>query len=77
MPMKAVWKPSQIAYHAFYTKQTDGSSVIVNTEFMNNVLNLSSFEEEQIYEISEEWLTLRAADINFVLDIILAETAQA
>ena len=44
---------------------------------MNNVLNLSSFEEEQIYEISEEWLTLRAADINFVLDIILAETAQA
>lgn len=62
-------------YHAFFTKQTDGRLIIADMEFVNNSVAATNgdFDEETTYEISQEWLNLRKADVNFVLEDILVK----
>ncbi len=55
-------------HHAFFTKDTQGSIVTVDRTFINDVMNINNDA------ITEEWMKLRIADENFVLDTI--ETAQ-
>ncbi|MBE6753723.1 MAG: hypothetical protein E7559_05140 [Ruminococcaceae bacterium] len=58
-------------YHSFFTKDTDGKTVIVNPEFMQQVMYINdNAPEEEIISISHEWLRLRTDDMNFALDTI-------
>ena len=63
-------------YHAFFTKQTDGKMIIVNQDFINDAIAVTNgdYDEQKTYELTSQWLTLRAQDMNFVLDEILAKT---
>lgn len=60
-------------YHSFFTKQTDGKTVIVNPQFLNNVLTVQNgqCDDKTSYELSQEWLKTRKSDMNFVLDTVL------
>ncbi|MCM1192807.1 MAG: hypothetical protein NC123_13065 [Butyrivibrio sp.] len=61
-------------YYAFFTKDTAGKTIIVDFEFMQNAVNMqysSDFTEtEKDYDIICEWMSIRTADENFVLDSI-------
>ncbi|MCM1047225.1 MAG: hypothetical protein NC433_02230 [Clostridiales bacterium] len=61
-------------YYAFFTKDTEGNTIIVDFEFMQNVVNMqysSDFTEtEEDFNIICEWMSIRTADENFVLDTI-------
>lgn len=62
------------SYHAFYSKHTDGSVALVNMDFLNNAVNIENgqYDAQTTYNITHEWLDLRAADMNFVLAEILS-----
>ncbi|MCM1128132.1 MAG: hypothetical protein NC429_16890 [Lachnospiraceae bacterium] len=59
-------------YYAFFTKDTAGKTIIIDMGFMQtavNTLNSSDFTEND-YNIVCEWMSLRTADENFVLNTI-------
>lgn len=60
-------------YQSFYTKQTDGKTVIVNNGFLNDAIAIENndYDDEKIYELTHKWLKLRTDDMNLVLDTIL------
>ena len=62
------------SYHSFFTEDTDGKTITVNPNFMQEVMyiNEDTTPEEEIFEISSSWLTIRTADIQFVLDTVKA-----
>lgn len=57
-------------YHSFYTSFTDGKGILVNNNFLNEAIAASSgdLSPEREFEVSHEWLDLRTADIEFVID---------
>ena len=58
-------------YHAFFTRDTDGKLITVNRDFINDCMNANNdMTEEKIYEVSKDWIKLRADDVNFVLDTL-------
>ena len=59
-------------YHAFMTKQEDGKTIIANMEFMNNAMKAQNGEldAKNIYDLQQDWMKLRTADMAFVLDYI-------
>ncbi|MCM1258836.1 MAG: hypothetical protein NC307_13410 [Roseburia sp.] len=61
-------------YYAFFTKDTEGKTIIVDTGFMQTAMNMqysSDFTEtEDDFKVTCEWMSLRTADENFVLDTI-------
>ncbi|MCM1127406.1 MAG: hypothetical protein NC429_13160 [Lachnospiraceae bacterium] len=61
-------------YYAFFTKDTEGKTIIVDPEFVQTAAYMqysSDFTEtEDDYHITCEWMSLRTADENFVLDTI-------
>ncbi len=58
-------------HHSFFSNDTSGKTVIVDSEFMNNVMGINdTTSEEKIYEITKSWMKLRTDDENFVLDTI-------
>ena len=59
-------------YHSFFTKDTDGKTIIVNTQFMKDVMYINELgtPEQEIIELSHSWLDIRVADMNFVLDCL-------
>ena len=59
-------------HHSFYTTDTSGKTIIVDTAFMNDVmaLNAENVSEEMAYEYSSKWFKLHAEDINFAIDSI-------
>jgi len=67
------------AYHSFFTKQTDGTRVIANMEFINNAMSAQNgaFDEQKTYEMSQEWLNLRLGDVNLVIEEIMANIEEA
>ncbi|MCM1045098.1 MAG: hypothetical protein NC417_06285 [Candidatus Gastranaerophilales bacterium] len=66
-------------YYAFFTKDTEGKTIIVDFEFMQTAINMqysSDFTEtEDDFNTICEWMSIRTADENFVLDSI--KTAKA
>lgn len=64
-------------YHALFTKDTDGKMILTDAEFMRDIqrINGSGVSEEQIFEVSSEWMKLRLADCDFVVDRV-KEAAQ-
>ncbi len=65
-------------YHSFFTKDTSGKTIIVNPQFMQEVMyiNEMGIPEQEIIELSHSWLDIRTADMNFVLDSV-KETKEA
>ncbi len=62
-------------YHSFFTKDTAGKMVLVDRNFMQSVMTNGNAEdgeipEEEIFLASRDWMNLRIADVNFVLDKI-------
>ena len=57
-------------YHSFFTKDTAGKTIIVNPQFMQEVMYINEMgtPEQEIIELSHGWLDIRTADMNFVLD---------
>ncbi|WMJ89124.1 alpha/beta hydrolase family protein [Anaerocolumna sp. MB42-C2] len=64
-------------YHAFVTKQADGKIITVNPEFMKSVgrINEKGVSENEIFDITRDWMKLRCADMNFILDTIIKKTS--
>lgn len=61
------------SYHSFFARHTDGSSTLVNLDFLNDAVNITNgvYDEETSYDKTHEWLVLRTVDMNFVLDELL------
>lgn len=59
-------------HHAFFTKGTDGKTVVVDMQFMNDALNLSEKSVEEAYALFQTWMAIRCTDMNFVLDAVEA-----
>lgn len=59
-------------YHAFFTKDSQGKTIIVDMEFMTDAVDISNgnMSESEAMELSREWMNLRTADQSFVLDTI-------
>jgi len=59
-------------HHAFFANDTDGSTVIVDMQFITDAVDatngVKSIEEE--FNITREWMKLRTADMNFAVDTI-------
>ena len=62
-------------YHAFFTLDAAGHRTIVDRSFLQEVVDINSgkYDEETIFKLQQEWMSLRIADINFVLDTILEQ----
>lgn len=67
-------------YHAMFVEDVNGKITMVDMEFLKQIYaNNGEYSEEaerQEYELSLEWMELRSADMNFVLDTILEEVEQ-
>ena len=58
-------------HHAFFTQDTDGKMVIVDRNFINTAMNLGSqTDPQEQFAIYTQWMALRTADMNFVVDEI-------
>ena len=58
-------------HHAFFTQDTAGGLVLVDTSFLNTAMNLGSADDpETEYKLYKEWMALRTADMNFAVDAI-------
>lgn len=60
--------------HSFYTKSEDGSSVLVNQEYMKEVNDLNKdayYTKAEAYGLIQNWMKVRTEDINFTIDTIL------
>lgn len=64
-------------YHAMYVKDVNGKVTVANPEFVKQVFEVNEEDdpkaEEEIYYRGREWMALRVADEEFVLDTILAK----
>ena len=61
------------SYHSFFSRHTDGSSTLANLDFLNDAVNITNgvYDERTSYDKTHEWLALRTADMNYVLDELL------
>ena len=67
-------------YHAFFTKDSSGKTIIVDIPFLRTAMyvgNSGEITEEEIFEITSKWMELREADMNFVIDTIKASASDA
>lgn len=62
-------------YHAAFVKNVEGKTTYADMDFIKSVYTANETydpeAERQLYENSLEWMALRTADENFVLDTIL------
>lgn len=65
-------------HQAFYTMDTTGKLITVDTDFINRASEINAVHdtqhEEEIYNTTKEWMKLRTDDENFVIDTILAQS---
>ncbi len=61
-------------YHSFFTKDSSGKTVIVDKNFFSTAMEIGKADitELEVYEITSKWMELREADMNFVLDTLIA-----
>lgn len=59
-------------YHAFFTEETNGSTKLVNTNFIQEAIDATNglYSKEEVKELEDKWMTVRTSDINYVLDTI-------
>jgi len=61
------------SYHAAGTMDEEGNLTIGSQVFMQEVIDANSevYSEQEKFELTSKWMTLRTEDMNFVLDEIL------
>ena len=63
-------------YHAMYTADTSGKTVIVDKKFMNDAMTIGGTEvsntDSSRFDTEMEWIALREADMSFVIDTLKA-----
>ena len=60
-------------HHAFFTRDSAGQTVLVDMDFFNTALTLDSeTDAAQLYALYTQWMALRTADMNFVVDSLEA-----
>ena len=67
-------------HHAFFTKDTSGKTVIVDSQFINDaamIQDMNVVSAEDIFKITNEWMKLRCDDISFVIDSIKSAKANS
>lgn len=58
-------------HHSFFAKDTDGKTVIADFKFIGDVMHINDeSSNEEVFRLSQDWLSLRVDDENFVLDEI-------
>lgn len=59
-------------YYAFFTKDTNGQTIIVDMSFMQTAIDVQNglYTQEDEFNVAKEWMNIRTADIIFVLDSI-------
>lgn len=59
-------------YHSFFCKDTKGNLILVNSEFLNEVMQVNDHtcSEKEILDVTKKWLDIRTSDISFVIDQI-------
>lgn len=66
-------------YYAFFTKDTSGKTIIVDFDFVQTAAKMQgeedNFTPEEEFAIGNEWMEIRTADENFVLDTIKSAKA--
>ena len=62
-------------YHSLFTIGTDEHLTIVDPAYMQEYVSFSNgnYGEADALKLEHKWMDLRTADINFVLDTILAQ----
>jgi dienelactone hydrolase len=62
-------------YHSLFTVDADGHRTMVDRSFLQEVIDLNAdkYDEGTGFKLQQEWMNLRIADINFVLDTILGQ----
>jgi dienelactone hydrolase len=62
-------------YHSLMTVDSAGRRTRVDLSFLQSVIDLNAgrYDEEAGFKLHKSWMTLRVADIQFVLDTILAQ----
>ncbi len=62
------------SYHAFFAQHTDGTRTLVNMDFLNDAVGITNceYDAKTTYDKTHSWLSLRTADMNFVLNSVLA-----
>ncbi|MDF2839807.1 MAG: platelet-activating factor acetylhydrolase, plasma/intracellular isoform [Clostridia bacterium] len=57
-------------YQAFYTSFADGESIPASSEFLNDAMKVQTdnLDASKTFQITHDWLDLRAADIELVID---------
>lgn len=63
-------------YYSFFTRQTDGKTVIVDQTFLNDVIAVQNddYDDDITYKLTREWLDTRLADLNLVIDFVMDNT---
>lgn len=61
-------------YQAFYTAFSNGKSIPINTKFLNDAMKVSAdrLPVSETFKITHDWLQLRTADIELVIDSLKA-----
>lgn len=60
-------------HHAFFTEDTEGKTIVVDSDFISTAMNLNTMEDPQkLYELYTRWMSLRMGDMGFVLDELKA-----
>ena len=59
-------------YHSLFTKDTDGKLITADPAFLQNMMyiNEDGTPEEELFQLSHEWVKLRVADMDCVLDSV-------
>jgi dienelactone hydrolase len=62
-------------YHALFTVGADGHLVTMDPSFYREVVDVNNgkYDEATAFELEKKWMQLQTADINFVLNTILAQ----
>ena len=67
-------------YHAMFVEDVNGKTTFVDMDFMKQCYADNGADtaeaERKVYEFSLEWVALRTADMNFVLDTILEKAEE-
>jgi dienelactone hydrolase len=64
-------------HHAFFTKNAQGKTVLVDFGFLSDAVDVSNGEKtlDEEFELSRAWMELRTGDMNFALDTLKAAAA--
>jgi len=66
-------------YYSFFTKQTDGKTVIANMDFVNDAIAIenNNYDAQTTYEMTQEWMDIRRGDFNLVLKDIMKNVEES